>query len=136
MYFGVPCITLWYPKIIVLKSMIFRLSNAVSDTFFAFPIAFLQCYEVWSFFGFFEEKCAFWIVPWNWIKSWMFQILYALIQESYEFEDDRYGVGKRNCFNLLFGQFKWGGATLYFDLNGLSMVIWKYYNSRFTMKTP
>ena len=55
-FFWVPWVTLWYPKIIVLKSMISKLSNAVSDTFFTFPSAFLQCYEVWSFFRIFRGK--------------------------------------------------------------------------------
>ena len=49
-YFWVSSVTSWYPKIILLKSMTFRLSNAVPNTFFGFPNAFLQCYEVWSFF--------------------------------------------------------------------------------------
>ena len=55
-YFWVPWVTLWYPKIIVLKSMMSRLSNVVSDTFFGFLSAFLQCYEVWSFFRIFRGK--------------------------------------------------------------------------------
>ena len=97
-YFWVPWVPLWYPKIIVLKSMMSRLSNAVSDTFFGFPSAFLQWYEVWSFLWIFRRKFTFWDVPWNWIKSWMFQILCVLIQKSYE--DDRHGVGELRCFTL------------------------------------
>ena len=71
--FWVPWVTLWYPKIIVLTSMMSRLSNAVSDTFFGFLTAFLQCYEVWSFLRIFEEKFPFWNVSWNWINHECFK---------------------------------------------------------------
>ena len=46
-------VTLWYPKILVLKSMMSRLSNAVSDTFFGFPNS--------VFFFFFKLKKKDWI---------------------------------------------------------------------------
>ena len=94
-YFWVPWVMLWYPKIILLKSMMSRLFNAVSDTFFGFPSAFLQCYEVWSFLRIFRWNIHFLECALKLNKSWMFQILYVLIQESYE--DDRHGVGKPRC---------------------------------------
>ena len=42
----VPCVPVWYPKLFVRESMISRLSNAVSDTFFRYLDAFVCCCEI------------------------------------------------------------------------------------------
>ena len=105
-YFWVPWVTLWYPKIIVLKSMMSRLSNAVSDTFFGCPSAFLQCYEVWSFLRIFRGKITFWNVPWKWINHECFKfctlwsrkaidiILFSTIIFGYHNATHAYGTQK------------------------------------------
>ena len=80
--------------------MISRLSNAVSDTFFGLPSAFLQCYEVWSFFRIFRGKmhileCALKLNKimnvssfvsfdpgnlWGWLtRRWKAQMFYSLM---------------------------------------------------------
>ena len=47
-------------------------------------VRFYNVVKFLVFCGFFEEQFTFWNVLWNWIKSWMFQVVYVLIQESYD----------------------------------------------------
>ena len=43
-HFGVPYVPIWYPKLFVRKSMISRLYNAVSDTFFKYRYMYLDAF--------------------------------------------------------------------------------------------